>query len=222
MLAKKHLNSPGTSAGPEKPFWSEVQSEIDEIDSIAKFLHIEVTVNVVVVAGDAHLPITIRRAEAGARSVLSGGYNTLLIVGTEREAKCGKEAALRMGVPEWAIMTDGKSIDTVDNAMKAKELLFGMNASLNRLKIVTSRFHMPRALFAFKQIFGNEAKIEHEAVKDDDIPNFHRYLLEFFPPLLTIMLAKILPAKLGELRARENAAVNKLISGPKAAVYKEG
>ena len=70
----------------------------------------------------------------------------LIISGTTNDTKAMAMAALVMGVPESNIITEGNSSDTKDSVNNVKRIVGGDNFVL-----VTSAFHMPRAIRLFKK-----------------------------------------------------------------------
>lgn len=79
------------------------------------------------------------------RLVLTGGATTILGEGP-KEAVEMRRVALRMGVPEDAIVLDDRARTTYENALGVKRLLGG-----GSILLVTSASHMPRAAALFRQ-----------------------------------------------------------------------
>ncbi|MFL2848224.1 MAG: YdcF family protein [Coraliomargaritaceae bacterium] len=78
-----------------------------------------------------------------------GGFSTL-----KSESKYMKEKALAVGLKNPMVL-ESKSMDTLGNALFSKfELMRKKNISnINKILILTSRFHTPRAFHYFKRIF---------------------------------------------------------------------
>ncbi|MFX3619487.1 MAG: YdcF family protein [Sporolactobacillus sp.] len=66
------------------------------------------------------------------------------------EAKIGKRQLIALGVPKSKIWIEDKSITTRTNALNTRKVL--RKHHLNRPILVTSAFHMPRAVLNFKQV----------------------------------------------------------------------
>lgn len=74
------------------------------------------------------------------------------------EAEAAKEYLLTLGIPEKKIYLENKSKDTIGNAYYAKKNYF-IPKKEKRALIITSDFHLKRARFIFKKIFGKSYKI---------------------------------------------------------------
>lgn len=68
-----------------------------------------------------------------------------------KEAKQIKELLLKWGIPEKDILTEEKSINTHENALKSSKLLKQSYPELNSYLLITSGIHMKRSLACFKQ-----------------------------------------------------------------------
>ncbi len=123
-----------------------------------------------VVLGDANPYFSIKRAEEAAK--IDGD---IFLVGTHEEVNIMFYTLLRKGVPPNRISYDGDSRDTVDNFYGAAKLLAMIGEEKNIL-IVTSRFHMRRALYIFNKLGLYET--EGHVVHDTNIKALYRYLLE--------------------------------------------
>jgi uncharacterized SAM-binding protein YcdF (DUF218 family) len=92
--------------------------------------------------------VALARRYPDARIIYSGGTGSLFL----RE---GSEAASAvrifesLGIPHVRIMTEGRSRNTVENAVFS--LLLAMPRPGERWLLVTSGYHMPRAMGAFRQ-----------------------------------------------------------------------
>jgi len=78
------------------------------------------------------------------------------------EAQAAKEYLLTLGVPKTKIYLENKSKDTVGNAYYAKKIYFIPKKEKHAI-VITSDFHLDRAKFIFKKIFGKPYKIEFVA-----------------------------------------------------------
>jgi len=93
--------------------------------------------------------------------VLSGGSDPRTSVGTEAEAM--RELLRDLGVPDLALLLEGKSRTTRENAIYSAELL--RSRGIRRVLLVTSALHMHRAKKLFEQqgIEVDPAPTDHEA-----------------------------------------------------------
>lgn len=87
------------------------------------------------------------RVETGARLYFDGKVEKLLMSGDNshvdyNEPQAMKDYALRLGVPDDAIVLDYAGQRTYDTCYRASEI-FGVNEAI----LVTQSFHLPRALY---------------------------------------------------------------------------
>lgn len=78
--------------------------------------------------------------------IVSGGK---VFKGTGEEALITKKILMNAGIPEDKIMTDTESINTSQNASYSKKII--SENGFNNPLLVTSAFHMPRAVKDFKK-----------------------------------------------------------------------
>ncbi len=83
------------------------------------------------------------------RILLSGGEISWLNNGATTPAQDMQNLLLRLGIPESALILENESQNTYENAVKAKEILSEME--INRILLVTSAMHMPRAVALFEK-----------------------------------------------------------------------
>ncbi len=69
---------------------------------------------------------------------------------TGKEADIAKEILIGIGIPEEKIITEGKSLNTTQNAEYTKEII--MQYEFRDPIVVTSAFHMPRAVKQFEKV----------------------------------------------------------------------
>jgi uncharacterized SAM-binding protein YcdF (DUF218 family) len=117
-------------------------------------------------AGDISIPIpprvesqirgnrsvhTLRLYRAGkAPLIIVSGGNVFPQEGFRPEAAYTADLLQEWGIPQSAIIFEGNSRNTRENAVETSRLL--KNRQLNRVLLVTSAFHMPRALAAFRGV----------------------------------------------------------------------
>ena len=83
--------------------------------------------------------------------VVSGGDNPLVSDGSHSHESDEMLALLEeWGVPNSAILVDGASINTRENAVFSRRLL--EPKSINHILLVTSAMHMPRAVGSFRKV----------------------------------------------------------------------
>lgn len=119
---------------------------------------------IVLLAGDISIPIpprvesqirgnrsahTLRLYRAGkAPLIIVSGGNVFPQEGFRPEAAYTADLLQEWGIPQSAIIFEGNSRNTRENALETSKLL--KNRQLNRVLLVTSAFHMPRALATFR------------------------------------------------------------------------
>ncbi|MGC8478946.1 MAG: YdcF family protein [Candidatus Micrarchaeia archaeon] len=129
-----------------------------------------------VVLGDANSYLSEKRAVEAAKLYARGNVSDIVLVGTHDEVGLMFYTLLRKDVPPKIISYDGDSRDTVDNFYGAAKLLAMIGEQNIRLLLVTSRFHMARALHIFNKLGLYE--VEGHAVHDTNINVLYRYVLE--------------------------------------------
>ena len=121
---------------------------------------------IVLLAGDVSIPIpprvesqvrgnrsihTLRLYRAGkAPLIIVTGGNVFPQEGLRPESAYTAGLLEEWGVPQSAIIFEGNSRNTRENALETSRLL--KNRQLNRVLLVTSAFHMPRALATFRGV----------------------------------------------------------------------
>jgi len=96
------------------------------------------------------------RIRYGARLYLTGKADTMLLAGGDVFPQTGVEAESfytaqllgEWGVPASAILIEGRSRNTYENALFSKEIM--AEKGLEKALLVTSALHMPRALAVFR------------------------------------------------------------------------
>ena len=99
-------------------------------------------------ACDYRVPEAVRLYKDGrAPAILvSGGKVQETSLGYMPEWESMKKAALSMGVPECDILTEKQAMNTADNFMFTDELLMGYLPEGSSMILVTTAYHMRRAL----------------------------------------------------------------------------
>jgi len=91
---------------------------------------------------------------------MAGKYNyNLQEAPNKTEAKTMKDYAVSLDVPRKKIFTEEKSLDTIGKAYFSK-LFFFEQKKWNKIIIVTSDFHISRAMFLFKKVLGNKYNLK--------------------------------------------------------------
>ncbi len=83
--------------------------------------------------------------------VLSGGP---ALSSKLAESEVAKKVLLELGVPAEDIITEAKSMDTIDNARFSADIC--KKKGLKRIVLITSAFHMKRSVLLFKRFFGDD------------------------------------------------------------------
>jgi uncharacterized SAM-binding protein YcdF (DUF218 family) len=101
-------------------------------------------------AADRFITATLLLTTDKARRILVTGGNGELIAGAYREALWAKLQLQKLGIADSLILVEGNSRNTVENAAFSKKILQAANLKPPYL-LVTSAFHMRRALMIFKK-----------------------------------------------------------------------
>lgn len=89
------------------------------------------------------------RAGKAPLILISGGQVPMFGIGTETEAEAARSVLEEWGVPESAILIETRSKNTAENGAYSRDLL--ASRGIHRALLVTSAFHMPRAVAAFRK-----------------------------------------------------------------------
>jgi uncharacterized SAM-binding protein YcdF (DUF218 family) len=102
-------------------------------------------------AGERLLALAdLARRYPSARLVYSGGRGNLLVPDARVEAELVAAAAETLGIASGRVMVEGTSRDTWENAVNTRALV--TPAPGERWLLVTSAWHMPRAIGCFRQV----------------------------------------------------------------------
>ena len=98
------------------------------------------------------------------------------------EAEAGKEYLVEKCVFSEKIILEEKSKDTFSNAYYTRELIENLNLNIEKITIVTSKFHMQKTKYLFDIVFPKENFnidfIESENVNIDEIALKNRLISE--------------------------------------------
>jgi len=128
-----------------------VELWVDEVMRLSHMLRIPISPQVEVGVGSKRVVHAMRLYEAGKGAIIivSGG-NTPYQDESYSEARYNAELLMDWGVPRDAILLEGKSRNTHENAVETVKIL--RERQLNQVLLVTSHYHMPRALAAFHAV----------------------------------------------------------------------
>jgi len=105
----------------------------------------------------------------------TGGWGKHFNLAKESHAYFAKRYLVDNGIPDHAFLEFALSGNTVEDAVKSKEILSPMN-NIN-VTIITSHFHLERVKLIFDQIFSGMS-FKYEGVSDDFLPADQRAILE--------------------------------------------
>ena len=132
-------------------------------------------------AGEALSASTLERASAAALLQQKTGLPVLISGGrpftTEPEASSAANYLLERGVPLKSILTESESRDTLENARLSYKIC--ADKGFKRVILLTSAYHMPRALYAFRKA-GFEAVTPFPVCRIGR-PEARRYLRNYLP-----------------------------------------
>ena len=92
--------------------------------------------------------VRLLKAERASVLVLSGGVISFLVGSDVAEAERLKALALEFGISDESLLLESESLNTHENAVFTVQLL--RQRDLERIILVTSAFHMSRAVAVFK------------------------------------------------------------------------
>jgi len=105
----------------------------------------------------AEKAIEVYRSRAGAKVLPTGGCGWFNRTSTPHALHLQAYLVAR-GVPAADILPIIDARSTIDDTVLAREALAG--ETLERLMVVTSDFHLPRARWIFARVFGEEPRLE--------------------------------------------------------------
>lgn len=126
--------------------------------------------SVILVAGGSHLELIQHAAELyhqgyGEYILPSGGKNPKL-KNHETEFDFLKEEAIRLGVPESAIIKENQANHTFDNARLSYELCIEKAINIDKVILVCKNFHSRRAYLTYRVAFPKETKFLVQPIID--------------------------------------------------------
>lgn len=145
----------------------------------------------IVVLGAGVSDTSVRRLEHGLELLKRGLARVLVFMGgSEEEERLVKAVVESHGVEAARVHVDTNSKNTVDNAYYAKAILKKLGA--RKVALVTSEFHVQRALAIFDWVLGDEYVIEPFPVQDnpDESLILKEEVLKTFIPLMKALFAK--------------------------------
>mmetsp|Transcript_10036 Transcript_10036/g.12524 ORF Transcript_10036/g.12524 Transcript_10036/m.12524 type:complete len:198 (+) Transcript_10036:127-720(+) len=104
-------------------------------------------------------PDLLERVEKAAELSIELGGLSMIVCGGDpknigiKEAEVMKKELVARGVQDGMIAVESKSLITVHNAYEAIQFLA---SECKRILLVTSDFHMPRALYVFEAVFASQ------------------------------------------------------------------
>ncbi|MEM2704420.1 MAG: YdcF family protein [Candidatus Bathyarchaeia archaeon] len=138
------------------------------------------------VYGDKVSSCTCSRLATAVNIILCGLSQNLILTGSEKEIELMYKEAITLGLNPEQIFKCEPSKTTIGNAFYAKLKI--MELGFKRIILVTSHFHMERALAIFKQMFGDNYDIHgyssHECVSEEILKR--EETLRAFIPLLNL------------------------------------
>jgi len=116
-------------------------------------------------------------------AIISSGGNTSREIPEKIEAKIMSSFLERKGVPQQKIILEYKSKNTLQNALYSKDIV--EKKGFRKILVITSDFHMERALMIFRNMFppekgyyvkGAESKTSFltEEIKNHEIKDYSR------------------------------------------------
>jgi uncharacterized SAM-binding protein YcdF (DUF218 family) len=101
----------------------------------------------------------------GEQLFFTGGWCDSI---SENHAERGGERALEGGVPPEAIVIDGSSVTgTYSEAIRLKELVARSQGAIRSVILVSDPYHMRRVRWAFRQVMGDQIRLQMAPVPFD-------------------------------------------------------
>jgi uncharacterized SAM-binding protein YcdF (DUF218 family) len=129
------------------------------------------------------------RAAKAPMIIVSGG-NVFPQPGVKPESFYIARLLREWGVPKQAIITEGRSRNTYQNAIETKQIIDARD--IDKILLVTSALHMPRALAVFRSV-GIDAipAVTDIMIARYDLPDAHPAILDWFPNVHSLLLTTL-------------------------------
>ncbi len=129
------------------------------------------------------------RAAKAPLIIVSGG-NVFPQPGVKPESFYIAQLLQEWGVPNQAIITEGQSRNTYQNALGSKQIL--EERDIDKILLVTSALHMPRALAVFQSL-GIDAipAVTDIMIAQYDLPHTHPAVLDWLPTVQSLLLTTL-------------------------------
>ncbi len=129
------------------------------------------------------------RAAKAPMIIVSGG-NVFPQPGVKPESFYVAQLLQEWGVPKDAIITEGKSRNTYQNALESRQIL--NERDISKILLVTSALHMPRALAVFRSL-GIDAipAVTDVMIAQYDLPDTHPAVLDWLPNVQSLWLTTL-------------------------------
>ena len=135
--------------------------------------------------------------------IMSGAYGLFEQPPSRTEAMAMREYAIEIGIPGDQIIVEEESRDTIGNAWFTK-VRFVAPRKLRSLMLVTADYHMDRALWIFKKIYGPMYNVRAAAVATNEGPAREETEQRFFE-MAKVLLGDIPDGDDPQLSARIHA-----------------
>lgn len=99
-----------------------------------------------------------KRADKAYELLKNNTISTLILTGANNEAHSYYHYLLQKGIPPYKLIQETRAKDTIGNAAFSKDIILAKGLAKN-IVIITSDFHIKRALIIFKHIFGDNYTI---------------------------------------------------------------
>jgi uncharacterized SAM-binding protein YcdF (DUF218 family) len=109
----------------------------------------------------------------GRQLFFTGGWCTIHM---GYHGEIGRVRALDQGVPPEAIATDDTTVtSTYSEAVRLKEFIANSPVPIHSVTVVSDPFHMRRARWAYRRVFGNEISLQMAPVPFESFPYQRRW-----------------------------------------------
>jgi uncharacterized SAM-binding protein YcdF (DUF218 family) len=142
-------------------------------DFISEFIFARTELNkadIILIPGGSHPQLMVKAVELYNNNLApyilpSGGVNPKL-PDHESEWEFLKEIAIKLGVPDYAILKENRASHTFENAELSRDVLNAMGKPIKSAILVCKAHHARRALLTYQFIFPNDVKFYVSPVVD--------------------------------------------------------
>lgn len=135
-----------------------MESSLETIKAITNFIFVEdkpLKADLIIIPGSSQRQLPekafyLYKRGFGKKLIFTGGCNPKM---SKKECNFGKEIAVKRGVPEKYIFTEGKFTNTKENAKEARKIVLKYSLKHRKMLLVCKPYHARRVKMTFASYF---------------------------------------------------------------------